>query len=327
MALGSRGRAAGAALGAALLAAGCVNINVAGFGSAELRERVVYGEEGPKILLVEIEGRLRESGEEGAFGLDYRESAVARVRSVLDRAREDDEIRALLLRVNSPGGSVTASEIVYREIRRFKEETGVPVVAQLMGTAASGGYYATMAADELRAHPTSVTGSIGVLYAGVSFAGLMEKLGIENETLTTGEFKDAGSPLRSMRPAEREQLRSVLRDLHARFVEVVAQGRPALERAELEALADGRIFSAPQALERGLIDAVGDLPDAVDAAEERAGIERSRVVVYRRRRVGSDGNLFTSAARAPDASGAALERVLGPLPEPGFLYLWRPGAP
>ena len=153
---------------------------------------------------------------------------MSRVREQLDRARDDPEVRALLLRINSPGGTATASDLVYGEILRFKRERGVPVVAQLMGLATSGGYYVAMAADVVVAHPTTVTGSIGVRFVSVSLAGLMEKVGIEDQTLVAGSHKDAGSPLRRLTREERAHLQSVLDDLHSRFEQVVAAGRPNL---------------------------------------------------------------------------------------------------
>jgi len=312
---------AAAVLGAAM---GCVNIDLAGLAGGPLQEQVVYGEKGPKLLLVDVDGVLSEQGESAALGVVRRESIVSRVREQLDRAAEDDGVRGVILRIHSPGGTATASEILYDEIQRFKEERKVPVVAQLMGVAASGGFYVAMAADTVRAYPTSVTGSIGVIFAGVNLSGLLDKIGVEDQTLTSGAFKDAGSPLRPMRPEERAQLQTVVDDLYGRFVEVVDRGRPSLSEAEVRALADGRIYSGPQALAAGLVDALGDLPDAVEETKARAGLEEARVVVYHRPGERPE-NLFSM--QAPPASmggGTALERVTGQL-GPGFLYLWWPG--
>jgi protease-4 len=313
----------GCALLAALLLLGCININVGAGRRAELVERVVYGTKGPKILLIDIDGMISDLAAPRALGFGERESMVSRVRAQLDRAEEDGDIRAIILRINSPGGTASASEIVYSEIRRFKEEHEIPVIAQLMGVAASGGYYLAMSADTVRALPTTITGSIGVIFSGVSLSGLMEKIGVENQTLTTGPYKDAGSSLRRMTDGERAQLSSVLDGLYARFLEVVEAGRPDLSSEEVRALADGRIFSAVQAEANGLIDGVGDLPGAVDLAEERAGIETSRVVAYGRPDEWRE-NLYSMSARPePTASPWA---ILSPVSEPAFLYLWWPGA-
>ena len=313
----------GCALLAALLLVGCINVNVGGGRKAKLIEKVIYGTKGPKILLIDIDGSLSDLASPRAFGLGERENMVSRVRAQLDRADEDGAIRAIILRINSPGGSAAASELVYSEILRFKEKHEVPVIAQLMGVAASGGYYVAMSADTVRALPTTVTGSIGVIFSGVSLSGLMEKVGIENQTLTTGSYKDAGSPLRRMSEDERAQLASVLDALYARFLEVVAAGRPDLSPEEIRSLADGRIYSAAQAEANGLIDAVGDLPGAVEVAEKRAGIETSRVVAYGRPGEWRENLYSMRAEPAPSASPWA---VFGPVSEPGFLYLWWPGA-
>ena len=313
----------GCALLAALLLLGCININVGAGRRAELVERVVYGTKGPKILLIDIDGMISDLAAPRALGFGERESMVSRVRAQLDRAEEDGDIRAIILRINSPGGTASASEIVYSEIRRFKEEHEIPVIAQLMGVAASGGYYLAMSADTVRALPTTITGSIGVIFSGVSVSGLMEKIGVENQTLTTGPYKDAGSSLRRMTDGERAQLSSVLDGLYARFLEVVERGRPDLSSEEVRALADGRIFSAVQAEANGLIDGVGDLPGAVDLAEERAGIETSRVVAYGRPDEWRENLYSMGALPEPTASPWAL---LSPVSEPGFLYLWWPGA-
>jgi len=306
----------------ALFATGCINLDLGAFQTRPLEERVIFGEEGPKILLMDLAGTISETGDSGAFGVGDRESTVSRVRQQLEIASEDDEVKALLLRINSPGGTANASEIVYQEIMRFRSERKIPVVAQLMGIAASGGYYVAMAADTVRAYPTSVTGSIGVIFAGVNLSALMEKVGIENQTLTTGSFKDAGSPLRPMSEEERAQLGSVLDDLYERFLHVVEEGRPDLTRDRLEVLADGRIYSAPQALENGLIDAIGDLPGAVDEAKSRAGLSEARVVVYQRPGELRE-NLFSPKSLAGiDPRMRLLEALAGP----SFLYLWGPVA-
>ncbi|MEN8160425.1 MAG: S49 family peptidase, partial [Myxococcota bacterium] len=210
-----------------------------------------------------------------------------------------------------------------------KRESGRPVVAQLMGAGTSGAYYVAMAADEVRAYPTTVTGSIGVIIAGLNLSGLMERFGVENQTLVTGAFKDAGSPLRPMREVEREQLMSVAQDLFTAFLDAVEAGRPNLSRERIEALADGRVYSGPQALEAGLVDALGELPEAVEAAKAAAGVDGdARVVVYHRPGERPAG-LFWAAAAAPPAAPvlarSALTGAKSPFAGPRFLYLWSAG--
>jgi protease-4 len=204
----------------------------------------------------------------------------------------------------------------------------------MLSTAASGGYYVAMAADRVQAHPTTVTGSIGVIFSSVNVAGLMERLGIEDQTITGGEYKDAGSPLRRLTPEERAQLQSVVDDLYARFQEIVVLGRPNLTPEQVAALANGQIFSAPQALQNGLVDRIGTLEDAVSELEGEIGVSRSRVVAYHRpneiRR-----NLHTRASGGgPRLEGVSALARVGPNPlsrlwrilaRPGFHYLWWPG--
>ena len=309
-------------LALAPLTTACVSVELPGGVPQPLMETTVFGESGPKILMLQVDGVLSDEPESTWYGL-RRESPVARMREELDRARRDSEIAAVLLRIDTPGGTVTASDLLYREILRFKHDRGLPVVAELMGIATSGGYYVAMSADAVVAHPTTVTGSIGVLFAGVNFSGLMAKFGVADQTLTSGAFKDAGSPLRPMRPDERAQLQSVIDDMYQRFLEVVRQGRPRLSAEDVARLADGRIYSAPQALANGLVDRVGDVEEAVDVARERAGIGQARVVTYHRPREYRK-NLYTAEipVEAPLVDWPAPRLHI---PQPAFLYLWAPG--
>jgi len=306
-----------------LASSGCLTVNLFDGAPKPLVETVVHGSSGPKILMLDIDGTLSESpGPASVFG-DEEESTVSRVQEQLDRAREKGDIEALLLRINSPGGTVTASDLVYTEIQRYKAETGVPVVAQMMGTAASGGYYVAMASDWVVAHPTTVTGSIGVIFMGVSVAGLMEKIGIEDQTITTGAYKDAGSPLRRMTPDERPQLQSVLDDMQTRFELVVERGRPKLGAEKVAAAADGRIYSAQQARDLGLVDEIGDIRRAIAVAERRLGATSSQVVSYHRPREWRQ-NLYQRSA-TPTEISLNLTPGLPRLTAPGFYYLWSPG--
>ena len=314
------------ALVAVALLTGCIQIDIFGGGRGSLVETVVHGQRGAKILMLEIDGLIQQQEESGPFG-PTRESTVARIREQLDGARSDARVQALLLRIDTPGGGATASDVIYSELMRFKRERNVPIVAHFMGTATSGGYYVAMAADEIVAEPTTVTGSIGVIFVGVNVAGLMKRWGIEDQTITGGVHKDAGSPLRRMTPEEREIFGTVIADLHDRFREVVALGRPKLERKRVDALADGRIYSAPQALENGLVDHIGSIEESVELLEKRLGVSESIVVSYHRPREWRQ-NLYTRALVPPAGKGSQLDPTvaLGAM-KPGFHYLWWPGAP
>ncbi|MCZ6569140.1 MAG: signal peptide peptidase SppA [Deltaproteobacteria bacterium] len=288
-----------------------------------LKETRVRGEAGPKLVLLEIEGVISNRQRQSPLS-PTRPSLVARAREALDLAAKDKHVAGLLLRIQSPGGTVAASETLYHEILRWKAENEKPVVAYMQGLATSGGYYVAMAADRVIAHPTSVTGSIGVIMAGVNLSGLMQRFGISDQTLKSGEFKDAGSPLRPMQPQEREQLQSVIDGLHARFVEVVEQGRPGLEPAAVKRLADGRIFTAEQALKAGLVDEIGHLDYAIEVTEKLAQISESQVVMYHR-----PGEYVENIYSRPPATPLQLVDIdvlsltSDRLPA-GFYYLWPP---
>jgi protease IV len=320
------------ALGLALLSpvalTACFQILLPLGGLSPLRESVVDGKRGPKIVMIQIDGAIRDEDESGTFGIGTREGTVARVRAELDLARQDDEVKALLLRINTPGGTVTASDIVYREITRFKQDRKVPVVAQLMGLATSGGYYVAMSADTIYAHPTTLTGSIGVIFVSVNIAGLMEKLGVEDQTIVSGPRKDTGSALRRMRPEERQQLQGVIDQLSARFQDVVAQGRPGLSRERIHELADGRVYTAEEAKQAGLVDAIGYLEDGIAETKRRAGLSEARVVTYHRGRESRE-NIYSEVGTplrielsGPDIAASLLPPVRGP----AFLYQWWPAA-
>lgn len=291
-------------------------------GPGEFRETVLQGTSGPKIVLVEISGVISDAEERSTFAFAERPSIVTETKNVLERAADDDDVAALLLRINSPGGSVSASDTLYHEIKAWKQANHKPVFAFFNGMSTSGAYYLAMAADRVIAHPAAVTGSIGVIMPGLSIEGLMDKYGVADQTLTSGPYKDAGSLFRDMRPEERKQLQSVIDDLFGRFTAVVAEGRPALDAEKIRTLADGRVYSAQQALAAGLVDELGYLDDAVSQVEKKVGATESRVVSYHRANSLHE-NVYS---RAPDFSVDALALALASLKRsalaPGFYYLW-----
>jgi protease-4 len=292
-----------------------------------LTEETVEGKSGPKILLMDVSGTLSDEGVLPALNLTTpppRVPLLVRVREELKKAEEDRQVRAVILRVNSPGGTVTASDIVYRELMSFKERTRRPVVAVLMDLAASGGYYIALAADTIVAHPTTVTGSIGTIMITVNAQGLMDKLGVAATAIKSAEHKDMGSPFRALTPDERAIFQSVINDLQRQFVAKVAAHRKLpLDRAQQ--LADGRVYTADQALAHGLIDKIGYMSDVVALARQAAGLTEARVIVYHRPRQ----YRATYYARSEDLTGGALDASLSALASvgasgPRFLYLWWP---
>jgi len=200
-----------------------------------------------------------------------------RVRSLLDRASADPSIKAVVVRVNSPGGSVVASDEIYRTLLSYDK----PVVISMGDTAASGGYYIACAGDYVMAHPDTLTGSIGVISQFLNVEGLLDKVGVEPVIITTGPYKDIGTPYRDMTEEEREIWQEILDQIYEDFVAVVAEARN-LPREDVREIADGSIFTGRQAQELGLVDEVGTRQDAIDKAAELATIEgEPRVIELR----------------------------------------------
>jgi protease-4 len=191
--------------------------------------------------------------------------------------KKDKAIKAIVLRVNSPGGGVAPSQEIYREVR--KTAATKTVIASMGSVAASGGYYVACAADKIVANPGTLTGSIGVLMEFVQLQDLLQKIGVGLEVLKSGEFKDIGSPYRRLSERERELLTSLISDIQKQFVEAVAQGRN-LPVERVREIADGRIFSGSQSKELGLVDQLGNFQDAVELAKQMTGIKGEVALVY-----------------------------------------------
>ena len=226
----------------------------------------------------------RSTGDSGApsVGVIEIDGAIADARETVDhirRFREDDAIKAIVIRINSPGGAVGPAQEIYREIR--KTVGTKTVVASMGAVAASGGYYVASAADGIVANPGTITGSIGVIMGYTNFGELLEKIGMVPVVIKSGPYKDTGSPTREMRDDEREILQAIIQTIHAQFVTAIAEGRK-MERAEVERAADGRIITGEDAHVQGLVDRLGNFQDAIEWAAELAGIEGAVVPVYAR---------------------------------------------
>lgn len=191
--------------------------------------------------------------------------------------RDNDSVKALVLRVDSPGGGVGPSQEIYDEVLALDRQK--PVVVSMGSVAASGGYYVASAAREIVANPGTITGSIGVIMEFANFQELLDKIGLSSVVVKSGEFKDIGSPTREMSDAEREILQNLINDVHSQFVASVAAGRD-LEEAAVSKIADGRIFSGSRAMQLGLVDRMGNLEVAIKRAAELAGIDGDPKVVY-----------------------------------------------
>jgi len=290
-------------------------------GGVQVNELSVSGQPGqPKVVIVPVQGLL--VADAGVMG----ERDPARVlKAMLDTARADADVAAVLLEVDSPGGGMTTCDIMHKYVREYRDEAGDPVVALMQDVAASGGYYVSCAADRIMAHRTTLTGSIGVLMPLFDASGLLRVIGVSDRTVKSGRFKNMGSPFAEKTPdelrAEDQILQSIVQDMHERFVEVVAQGR-GLPLEQVRALADGRIYTSGQALENGLIDAIGYEEDAIETAKKLAGLEHAHVVRYRR----SSTLLEMVLARAGTRRASSGLDVLPALAAPRPMYLWCPQA-
>lgn len=276
-----------------------------------------------KIALIDVSGVLMNAPATQFLGEG--EHPVSLLLEKLEKARKDRHVKAVLLRINSPGGGVVASELMHEEIVHFKE-SGKPVVAVIMDLGASGGYYVACACDEIVAQPSSVVGSIGVIMQMFDLSGTLHKLGASSHAITSGAFKDAGSPFRQMRPEEHAVFQSIVDDMFDRFVAVVDAGRPHLNEDTIRKLADGRVYSATQALHLGLIDRISNMRESIDLIKERANLGPVRLVTYNRP-LGYRPNYYATTPPQGSPTVNLLNVDVRGLFEgatPHFMYLWHP---
>ena len=221
-----------------------------------------------RIALIRIEGVI----------LDAQETL-----GELKKFSENPSVKAIVLRIDSPGGGGVPSQEIYDAVRRVRTKSNKAVIASMGSVAASGGYYIAAATDRIVANPGTLTGSIGVIMEMANVEGLLQKIGVEGVVVKSGKYKDVGSPLRKMSDEERGLLQTVMDDVHKQFIEAVAEGR-SLEVPEVQALADGRIFTGRQAKAAKLVDELGNLDDAIQLAADVVGIEGEPKVIEQRRR-------------------------------------------
>ncbi len=294
-----------------------------------LTETVVLEDPGAdasaKIALIQITGMIADSDRRGL--ITKGENPVARFVESLHKAAKDAKIKAIVLRINSPGGTVTASDVVYREIQHFKDTSKKPVVVLMSDVAASGGYYIACAGDEIIAHPTTITGSIGVIIQTFNFSEGMRRIGINADAITSGPNKATGSPFEPMPPEHRALLQGLVDEFYANFVAIVTDSRPALSIADLEWITDGRVVTGKRAAEVGLVDSTGDLRDAFAAAKKRANLTAAKLVKYHRPLEYVGSAYAQPPTTNPQVNMLQFNVGAGPLlDQSGFYYLWDPAA-
>ncbi len=309
-----------------LMFAGCAGPRITLFSDASdpLREVTLEGKADDKVLMIPISGVITDKPKSRT--LRTMPGMVQEVVAHLRLAEKDDQIKVVLFKIDSPGGTTTASDMLYHEIVAFKQRTGKKVVVCMMNLATSGGYYVSLPADVIIAHPTTVTGSVGVILMRPQVSGLMDKIGVGVAVNKSGANKDMGSPFRPITPSEEHMLQELTDGLGRRFVDLVQQHR-GLDGERLAKVADARIFLADAAVDAGLVDRIGYLPDAVDEAKAIAGLDDDARVVTYRRTVYPDDNLYNNLTSGTQADSIPIlldTGLIGDLLtlDAGFYYIW-----
>lgn len=311
---------------ALLMASGCApKVKLFASKATEpLREYVLEGEGDGRIALIHLRGFLMDQPRQGL--LSAKPSQVQELVSNLKLAEADDDVKGVVIAVDSPGGTTTASDILYHELLAFRERTGKKVVTAMFDVAASGGYYAALPSDWILAHPTTITGSVGVIFMRPKLNGLMGKIGVDVEVSKSGRDKDMGSPFRPATEEERELFQSITDTLASRFHALVRKHRN-LSPDSMAVVETARVFTADQALKLGLVDQIGYLEDAFAKARTLCDLPKNASVVAYRRDAYPNDNPYNalSTARPEKFSllGADTDMLLPP--RAGFYYIWLPG--
>ena len=282
-----------------------------------------------RVVIIDVSGLIANAEQGGLLSVGL--NPVASFTESLNAAAADASVAAVIVRINSPGGTVTASDMMYRELNRFRQRSGKPAIVLMMDVAASGGYYLACAGDHVIAYPTTITGSIGVIFQTLSVRPALDRIGVNAEALVSGPNKAAGSPLENLSDGQREVLQGLVDTFYDDFVEVVKQRRPDIADEQWPRITDGRVFTGQEAHALGLVDETGDIRDAFDKAKEMAGLSHADLYVYHR----PLDYVATPYARAPAAADPQtqinllqvnLDRAL-PAGTAGAYYLWRPELP
>lgn len=274
----------------------------------------------PVALVVPLKGVLFDIDEKSVFG---EEPLLDKTERLLRRAADDANVRAVVLYIDSPGGEMTYSDRIHRAVAEYRKRCNKPVVVMMGSVCASGGYYVACAGEFIMAHPTSVTGSIGVKMSLFNFKGLLESYGVRDETVTpdNAPYKEIGSWTKDMTAEEKDILTRIVGIMHERFIEVVATGRPGMTAEQVRAVANGSIFVAEDAVANGLIDATGYLSDLRDKLKEMTGVAKIELYWPPERR--SLGGLFRTMALEFAPAGALARKFVSRYNCPRLMTIWR----
>lgn len=249
-----------------------------------------------------------------------------RILESLETVKNDETIKGIIIRVDSPGGGVYESAELSDKIREVKAERGIPIYVVMESMAASGGYYISAFADKIYATNETITGSLGVIMSGMNYAGLLEKIGVEDMTIKSGEMKDVGSATRELTPKDLEILQGLVDSMYERFVDVVTQGRN-LDRAYVYELADGRIYDGAQAKDNGLIDEIGYYDQALEAFESTYGLENAQIITYDHEQLDVFSQWFMQAVKninmGQEINVGNVELPTTWKENAGFMYMYR----
>lgn len=322
-----------------LFAAGCSPLTLTmdlrpsdrGFQMSEVQRDRGASRGAPTVALIGVTGMIADVRTPGVLGTTP--SIVDSVAAQLRAVEQDPKVKAVVLRINSPGGTVTGSDILHREIRRFTEESGKPVVASMGEVCASGGYYIALACDEMYAEPTTITASIGVIIQTFNVHDGLSRLGIHARALTSGPNKAMGNPMDPPNEAQTALLQAIVDRFYARFRGVVVDRRGSkIQQGQLDTVTDGRVVIGEHAKELGLIDHTGGIEAAYEGAKRLAGLEKARLVAVHHAGASPRSPWGALASADPNATNADREInlfqvQLGAMdghPGAGFYYLWIP---
>jgi protease-4 len=314
-----------------------VQVDIGRGAERELVARPVLADPNPgksKVAMIDVRGLIADAREPDLF--DQGVNPVDRFVTQLGLAERDGDVAAVIVRITSPGGTVTASDIMHRELRRFEQTTHKPVVASLGEVAASGGYYLALASDRIVAEPTTITGSVGVIMPTINFSEGLNRIGIYSRSVKSAANKDLANPLEPMRDEQYAVLQGLVDQYFARFKGLVLERRPRIKPEDVPNCTDGRVFSGDQAVALGLADEVGGMREAFAAAKTLAGLRAATLVKYsdKDRPARSIYAVDDTPTPAAQQSGLNLHlNLAGPLAgsaaseTSGIYYLWMPGAP
>ncbi|MCX6338337.1 MAG: signal peptide peptidase SppA [Candidatus Aureabacteria bacterium] len=288
--------------------------SASGSDAAKFREFTVEGEGPDKAALIPIRGLIGSGYGDSLFG---GRGMVASILSQLKKAAGDNAVKAVILEIDSPGGSVGDSDLIYHEVQKIRK-SGKPVVSFLRDVATSGAYYVAVGSDKIIAQPTTITGNIGVIVHSVNVEGLFQKLGIREVIIKKGRMKDLLSPTRPLTPEEEQLLQGITDEVFYRFATVVASQRK-LSREQMSHIADGRIFLAPEALRAGLVDAIGYRDESLAAVRGMLGVKKIRLIRYEKLFSLREMLSASSHAFSPLVS---LREGMMEAAAPKLMYLW-----